>query len=457
MLCNILLVDDEAVFLKSLERGLLLSGFRNIRAESDPLKAAELVQKGEPVDIALIDITMPGMTGVELLERIKSNSPTTECIMVTAVDEAGIAVQCIKHGAFDYLVKPLHMEELLVVIMKALERKNFIEIQRISKQQTYPALANPAAFAAIITQSEKMLKIMREAELHAVSNVPILITGETGTGKELLAKAIHKASSRADGIFTPINMSALTESLFEAELYGHSKGAFTGATYDRKGYLETTSGGTLFLDEIGSLPLELQGKLLRVLQEGEYFKLGTSRPRGADVRFIAATNAELDTLQSKGLFRKDLFYRLCGAWLHLPPLRERQGDLAILVDKFLQDSRNGHSRTDIEEPVLILLNAYDYPGNIRELKSIVRYAANLAQEQPITVHHLPPYFVAAVSKIPRPARRTTDDIIVPLAITEKEQIIRAYRITGGNKLQTARSLAINPNTLRHKLRSYGIE
>jgi transcriptional regulator with PAS, ATPase and Fis domain len=252
-------------------------------------------------------------------------------------------------------------------------------------------------------------------------------------------------------------MSALTESLFEAEFYGHSKGAFTGATYDRKGYLETTSGGTLFLDEIGSLPLLLQGKLLRVLQEGEYFKLGTSRPRGADVRFIAATNADLDTLQSKGIFRKDLFYRLCGAWLHLPPLRERKEDLVVLVDKFFQDHLNRSDKITLEEPVWTLLNAYEYPGNIRELKSIIQYAANLAQDQPITIHHLPPYFVAAVSKLPSPARRTTDDIIVPLAITEKEQIIRAYRITGGNKLQTARSLAINPNTLRHKLRSYGIE
>lgn len=457
MLCNILLVDDEQVFLKSLERGLLLSGFRNIRAESDPLKAAALIQQGEPVDLALIDITMPGMTGVELLERIRGSSPTTECIMVTAADEASLAVSCMKKGAFDYLVKPLHMEELLAVITRALERKNLLEIQRIGKSPTHPVLAKPAAFATIITQSEKMLRIMREAELHAASNVPILITGETGTGKELLAQAIHKASSRADRIFTAINMSALTESLFEAEFYGHSKGAFTGAAYDRKGYMETTSGGTLFLDEIGSLPLELQGKLLRVLQEGEYFKLGTSRSQGADVRFIAATNAELDTLQQQHLFRKDLFYRLCGAWLHLPPLRERLGDLAVLVDKFLQESRSDHSKSDIEEPVLTMLNAYDFPGNIRELRSIVRYAANLAQEKPITIHHLPSYLTAAVSVIPKSAGRASDESIMPLATIEKEHIIRAYRLTDGNKLQTARLLEISPNTLRHKLRSYKIE
>ncbi len=457
MLCNILMVDDEHVFLKSLERGLLLSGFRNIHAENDPQKAAVLVERGEPVDIALIDITMPGMSGVELLERIRRSSPTTECIMVTAADEASLAVSCLKKGAFDYLIKPLQMEELLVVIMKALERKNLLEIHRIGKLEAYPALANPAAFATIVTQSEKMIRVMREAELHAASKVSILITGETGTGKELLAQAIHKASSRADGIFTPINMSALNESLFDAEFYGHSKGAFTGAAHDRKGYLETTSGGTLFLDEIGSLPLELQGKLLRVLQEGEYFKLGTSRPQGADVRFIAATNAELGALQSQGLFRKDLFYRLCGAWLHLPSLRERQEDLDVLVEKFLGDHRGEHRKNNIEGPALTLLKAYDYPGNIRELKSVIQYAANLAQEKPITVHHLPPYLTAAVSAIPTPARRTADDSIVPLATIEKEHIIKAYQLTDGNKLQTARLLEISPNTLRHKLRSYGIE
>lgn len=457
MLCRILLVDDEQDFLQSLERGLLISGFRNIRAESDPTKAAALMEQGEPVDIALIDYTMPGMTGLELLDTIKSCSPTTECIMVTAIDEASLAVSCIKKGAFDYLVKPLDMEELLVVVLKALERKNLMEIHRIGKQKGIPDLANPKAFAAIISQSQKMLKIMKEAELHAASNVPVLITGETGTGKELLAQAMHRASSRASHTFTAVNMSALTTSLFKAEFYGHTKGAFTGAVQDRKGYLETTSGGTLFLDEIGSLPLELQGKLLRVLQEGEYFKLGTSRPQGVNIRFIAATNVDLDTLQDQGTFRKDLFYRLCGAWLVLPPLRERKEDLAILAEEFLRDYGSGHHSSTIEEPVWALLRGYDYPGNIRELKSIIQYAANLANGKSISVHHLPAYVTTAVSKKPLPARRCSDDVIIPLASMEKDYILQAYKQTGNNKLQTARLLEIGQNTLRRKLQSYGIE
>ena len=456
MLSHILLVDDEQDFLDSLERGLFISGFRNIQAESDPRKAAFLFQQGESIDIALIDITMPGMSGIELLDIIRSSSPTTECIMVTAVDNACLAVSCMKKGAFDYLLKPLNMEELLVVILKALERKNLMEIHRMSKQKGTPDLANPAAFASIVTQSEKMLRIMREAELHAVSNVPILITGETGTGKELLAQAIHKASSRANHTFTAINMSALTASLFEAEFYGHTKGAFTGATQDRKGYLETTSGGTLFLDEIGSLPLELQGKLLRVLQEGEYFKLGTSKPQGADIRFIAATNVELDTLHDQGLFRKDLFYRLCGAWLDLPPLRARQGDLVLLVENFLRENGSGHSSRDIEESTWNLLKAYSFPGNVRELKSVVHHASNLAKGKPISVHHLPAYVTSAVSMKQPAVPLSAGDTIIPLAAMEKTHILNAYRATGRNKLQTARLLDIGANTLRRKLQSYEI-
>ncbi|MFZ3046512.1 MAG: sigma-54 dependent transcriptional regulator, partial [Desulfatirhabdiaceae bacterium] len=300
-------------------------------------------------------------------------------------------------------------------------------------------------------------RIMKEAELHAGSNIPVLITGETGTGKELLAKAIHKASARANHAFTPINMSALTETLFDAEFYGHTKGAFTGAVQDRKGYIEITSGGTLFLDEIGSLPPESQGKLLRVIQEGEFVKLGTSRPQGADIRFIAATNVELDKLQKQGLFRKDLFYRLCGAWLDLPPLRDRKEDIVLLVEAFLREYGSNHSSKNIEEPVWTFLQAYDYPGNIRELKSIVQHAANLSiRGKSISVHHLPANVTTALSNNHRLLTTVPLDGIAPLAAVEKDHIIKAYRHTGSNKLQTARLLEISMNTLRRKLQSYSI-
>lgn len=457
MLSHIVLVDDEQDFLESMERGLLISGFRNIWTESDPEKAVELFCWAEPVDVAILDITMPKMSGLELLHRIKQDSPTTECIMVTAADEARLAVQCMRAGAFDYRVKPLGLEDLQVVIFKALERKNLLEIQRIGKQKNRLDLARPEAFADIVTRSDKVLKILKEAELHAASKVPILITGETGTGKELLARAIHMASSRAERLYLPVNMSALTATLFESEFYGHAKGAFTGAVQDRKGLLETASGGTLFLDEIGSLPLDLQGKLLRVLQEGEFFKVGTSRPQGMDVRFIAATNAELDRLQDQGLFRKDLFYRLCGAWLDLPPLRERKDDIPLLVESFLREYLGGNDHPEIETPVWNMLHDYEYPGNLRELRSMVQYAVNLAKNGPITVHHLPAYVMTALSAKNRSISSTIRTTIISLADAEKAHILNAYNTTGGNKVQTARLLAIGLNTLRRKLRSYGLE
>jgi len=457
MLSHIVLVDDEQDFLESMERGLLISGFRNIRTESDPEKAVELFCRAEPVDVAILDITMPKMSGIELLHRIKQDSPTTECIMVTAADETRLAVQCMRAGAFDYRIKPLGLEDLQTVIFKALERKNLLEIQRIGKQKKRLDLTRPEAFADIATRSDRMLKILKEAELHAASKVPILITGETGTGKELLARAIHLASSRAERLYLPVNMSALTATLFESEFYGHAKGAFTGAVQDRKGLLATASGGTLFLDEIGSLPLDLQGKLLRVLQEGEFFKVGTSRPQGMDVRFIAATNAELDQLQDQGLFRKDLFYRLCGAWLDLPPLRERKDDIALLVEAFLKEYLGDNDHPEIEAPAWNMLHDYDYPGNLRELRSMVQYAVNLAKNGPITVHHLPAYVMTALSAKKRSTPSTIRTTIVPLADAEKAHILNAYNTTGGNKVQTARLLAIGLNTLRRKLRSYGLE
>lgn len=456
MLSRILLVDDEKDFLDSLIRGLLISGFKNLHAEQDPRKALALIHRGEPVDIAILDITMPEMSGITLLHKIKQISPATECIMVTAADETKVAVQCMKEGAFDYRVKPFNLEELLTVIFKAIERKNLLEIHRIGKQNSPPDLDNPKAFSCMTTQSRQMFRLLKEAELHAASMVPVLITGETGTGKELLARAIHQASSRAREPFIPVNMTALSPSLFESEFYGHTRGAFTGAVQDRCGLLETASQGTMFLDEIGSLPLELQGKLLRVLQEGEYFKIGTSRPRGADVRFIAATNAELFPLQEQGLFRKDLFYRLCGAWLTLPPLRNRKEDIPLLVTSLL-DKYLGQQRSHgIEDSALDLLQRYEYPGNIRELKSIVQHAANLAKGAPISIHHVPIYVQDAVT---REHRTTPSDYhsadVAPLAAVEREHILRAFRATGGNRVQTARLLQIGLNTLRRKLQAYG--
>jgi transcriptional regulator with PAS, ATPase and Fis domain len=299
-----------------------------------------------------------------------------------------------------------------------------------------------------------MIRVLKEAELHAASDVPVLITGESGTGKELLARAIHQASPRRAKPFTAINMASLNGNLFDAEFFGHTRGAYTGAESDRAGYLEYTHKGTLFMDEIGLLPMEVQGKLLRFMQDGRYLKLGTSADKYADVRFVAATNTDLETRMKKQQFRKDLFYRIRGGWLHLPPLRERKKDIPLLIRAFLSahyDLDKGNFITP--EAVEILVN-YDFPGNVRELKALVQSAANLAQGKPIA----PRFLSESIRRRKRPKTTTLPSGMAPLAslkVVEKAHILNAYRQLKKNKSQTARVLGIGLNTLRRKLALYG--
>ena len=239
---RIIAIDDDQTFLKSIKRSLVTSGFKFITLETDPKKAASIFKDGQTFEIALIDVSMPGMLGLELLENIKNNSPDTECIMVMGLDEAAAAVRAMKIGAYDYLVKPVERDDLILTIKRALERKRLFNIADIGKGTRLPELLNEDAFKSIVTGSAKVLKILKETELHAASDVPVLISGESGTGKELLARAVHAASPRAASVFTPVNMASLTGTLFDAEFFGHTKGAFTGAGKDRPGYLETQMG-----------------------------------------------------------------------------------------------------------------------------------------------------------------------------------------------------------------------
>lgn len=450
---RIIVIDDEVDFLDSVRRGLITSGFKNVHLESDPAKTALALEAGEEYDVALIDITMPKISGIELLERFKEVSPQTECIMVTALDEARVAVECLRKGAYDYLVKPISKEDLVLSLSRTLEKKRLMDILDISKRAKAPRLKKPEAFSEIVTGDALMFKILKEAELHAPSNVPILISGETGTGKELLARAIHRASTRKNNRYTPVNMDALDSTLFSAEFFGHVKGAFTGAQSDRAGYLEETHLGTLFLDEIGNLPIDLQGKLLRVLQEGEFIKIGYSRPQQVDVRFIAATNADLEKLIVQKQFRKDLYYRLRGGWLHLPPLRQRRDDIPLLVDHFIQSSKAQGRSNKITPEALELLFNYAWPGNIRELKSVIQSAINLSQGLPIAPEHLPGH-LAAKNTGRNPAVR--QDGPLSLHEIEKRHILKIYDHTGQNKSVAARLLEISLSTLRRKLEGYGV-
>jgi len=455
MRARIIVVDDESDFLDSVRRGLITSGFKNVHTEIDPTKAAEIIESGNIFDIALIDITMPGLSGIDLMMTIKNLQPRTECIMITALDEARTAVDCLKRGAYDYLVKPISKEDLISSINRALERKRLLDILDLNKKKSIPKLNNTAAFAPIVTRNDKMLRILKEAELHAISDAPILITGTTGTGKELLARAIHKASLRASHSFTPINMDALTPTLFDAEFFGHTKGAFTGAEKERSGYLETANKGTLFMDEIGNLAVELQGKLLRVLQDGEFLKIGTSKPSRTDVRFVAATNKDLEVLMARGKFRKDLYYRLSGSWLHLPALKGRKDDIPLLISQFLEEFC-GPSGGDIDEKAMSMLMTYEYPGNIRELKSIIRSAVNLARGKMISTRFLPAQLVKKAAGLNR-AGQTPGKPVRTLADLEKTHIVHTYQSLKNNKAQTARVLGIGVNTLRRKLDAYGIQ
>ncbi|MBW1723215.1 MAG: sigma-54-dependent Fis family transcriptional regulator [Deltaproteobacteria bacterium] len=451
---RILVIDDEPDFLESVRRGLVTKGFRNIQTETDPVKVASLFRRGESADVVLIDITMPVMSGVELLEVIKGHSPGTECIMVTAVNDAPIAVECMKKGAYDYLVKPVSRDKLVVTIHRALERKRLLHILDLEKKKTAPRLDHPGAFRPIVTRSPKMLRVLKEAELHAASDVPVLITGESGTGKELLARAVHAASPRSKFPFLAVNMASLTGTLFDAEFFGHSRGAFTGAEKDRAGYLQHANRGTLFLDEIGTLAPDLQGKLLRVLQEGEYIKLGTDIPKKIDIRFVAATNADLEVLMAKGRFRKDLYYRLKGAWLHLPPLRERREDIPLLIERFLKESGVPSVVSRIDEEAMDLLLNYSYPGNIRELRSIIESAVNLSRGGTITASTLHPD-LRRHGRERRQGVKEASRVLRPLSEVEKEHILAVYKYTGRNKSRTARLLGIGLNTLRRKLAAYG--
>ncbi|TNE52475.1 MAG: sigma-54-dependent Fis family transcriptional regulator [Deltaproteobacteria bacterium] len=450
MNASILVVDDEQNFLDSVKRMLRLEGYDNVHTFSKPLEAlAEVQERQEPFDLAFLDITMPQMNGLDLLEHIKTISPQTECLMVTAHDSAPLVVKALRRGAYDYLVKPVTPQTMMHTLGRALERKMLLASLHIRSKE---ALDHPEAFQDILTASSSMLRILHEAELHARSEIPVLVTGETGVGKELLAQAIHKASQRKEGPFVAVNLLSITPSLFESTLFGYRKGSFTGAEQDRPGTLAQAAGGTLFLDEIGDLPWELQGKLLRVLQEGEYTPVGDTKPRQTDVRIIAATHQDLALRVKQRKFRKDLLYRLQFAHLQLPPLRERPDDILPLAHHILQNSH----RPDVELSVAAkpMLRSYGWPGNVRELKGTLEAAANLAEDGVITPSHLrlPASPPATTVTVQTPA--TTE--LVALADVERQHILHVYEALSHNKTQTAKTLGIGLQTLHRKLKAYGV-
>ena len=444
---SVLVVDDEVPFLNGIRRCFSAAGFQRLVFLSDPVEAAKIILSEASFDLCLFDVNMPAMSGDKLLELVKGHSATTECIMISALDDARTALACLKKGAYDYLLKPLTCEELLSVVNRSLERRRLIDLVAVRNQDALE-VDDREAFSSILAQSEKMKRVMREAELHARGNLPVLITGESGTGKELLAQAIHRASSRAEEPFVAVNMAAVAGSVFESEFFGHVKGAYTGADRDRAGHIESAAGGTIFLDEIGDLPIELQGKLLRVLQEREYMKVGSSALRITDARFVTATHANLERMVERGKFRPDLYYRLKGSWVHLPPLRERREDIPLLIDHFLAESG-----TSIQPEALAVLMAYDYPGNVRELHSLILSALTIARGCPISLQNLP---TLPTKKSAIVTRQIVDNNNLLLSHAEKAHIMSVYALAGRNKAAAAKMLGIGLSTLHRKIKEYSI-
>jgi DNA-binding NtrC family response regulator len=368
----VMLVDDEEQALNSFELTLRSARMNHFIRCQDSREVMRLLAEQE-VEVMMLDLRMPHLSGEELLPMIASDFPEVPVIVITGANDVDTAVKCMKAGAFDYMVKPVEKNRLVAGVRRAIEIRELQRENRMLRAQVLTGqVEHPEAFSHIVTCSPAMRSIFQYIEAISTSPRPVLITGETGVGKELVARAVHALSGRK-GRFVPVNVAGLDENVFADTLFGHKKGAFTGADQARSGLLEHASGGSLFLDEIGDLHAASQVKLLRLLQEGEFFPLGSDVPKRSDARVVVATNQNLGALKASGTFRKDLYYRLCDHHVHIPPLRERLEDLPLLVEHFLEKASKTLDKKKPTPPdeLLTLLSTYDFPGNIRELESML--------------------------------------------------------------------------------------
>jgi len=443
----ILVVDDDAGLLLSIEATLVSSGVPEPALVSDSRRVMELIRKHR-FHLVLLDLIMPHMGGLELLKQLKEEFPDIECIIVTAIDEASSAVQAIKLGAFDYLVKPIDKNKMIIVINNALERYSLRHgLAPMEKSRSFSELKTRSAFKDMVAEDERMTRVFHQAETAAASDYNLIITGETGTGKGMLAKIIHRLSHRSNGPFVPVNISASSKALFEDAFFGHIKGAYTGALAEKKGFFEAAQEGTLFLDEIAELEPELQVKLLQVIEDKQVYRLGSTELRKINVRIIAATNRDIKEEIIKHRFREDLFFRLNMFHIHIPPLRKRKKDIIPLARHFLNiyAQKNQKKIDSLDLDLIDLLMNYPFPGNVRELENIIASAVLLENERKLTslsAQHL--------KKFSEPDRKQIHKIL-SLAEVEKQQIYLALELTGGNRTQAAKILGIGLRTLRRKL------
>ncbi|WP_026842798.1 sigma-54-dependent transcriptional regulator [Citrifermentans bremense] len=372
----VLIVDDEEHILTTCQLNLQIAGITEVITLSDSREVLPLLAGGEPVAVMVLDLSMPHVSGMELLQKIVRDYTHISVIVVTANDEVDTVVQCMKLGAFDYLAKPVSSGRLVATVRKALEMRTLSgELSSLKHHLLNDSLEYPQAFAPIVTRNRKMRAMFQYAEVVAGSRQPILITGETGVGKELVAQAIHDVSG-CKGNFVALNAAGLDDAMFSDALFGHKKGAFTGAESNREGLIARASGGTLFLDEIGDLNQSSQLKLLRLLQEREYYPVGSDMIRKSDAHIVLATNRDLQQRVAEGKFRNDLYYRICGHQIQIPPLRERREDLPLLLTHFvgIMSERLGITPPTFPKELVDLLASYHFPGNVRELQGMVNDA-----------------------------------------------------------------------------------
>jgi DNA-binding NtrC family response regulator len=449
---RILVVEDDESLRRITQAQLERAGY-DTSVAVDVAQALEILQR-EPKELVITDLNLPDMSGLDLLKKIRAEYPETAVVIVTAYGTIETAVEAIRCGAYDYITKPVHPDELRALVSRVLERHRLLEEVRVLRS----TIDQKFGFESIIGRSRLLLQVLDSAASVAHTDATVLILGETGTGKELLAKAIHVNSPRRQRPFVIISCGSIPRELLESELFGHIKGSFTGAFTHKKGKVEMADGGTVFLDEIGEMPIDLQVRVLRLVQEHEIEKVGATSSQKVNVRIIAATHRNLQARVAEGLFREDLYYRLAVIPITLPPLRDRKEDIPALVEEFIERAKRKHGKPDLSLSPLLMpyFVNYRWPGNVRELENLAERIVLLSHSNLIKASDLPESLRQghSVEEAPPPPMQTQG---MSLEAVEREMIVTALRQFGGNQSKAARHLEISRKTLLYRITKHRIE